>query len=393
MYVEFTGKYMLNNSTMVDAFGHRELPIVWLQDQESRDGPYGISLLDQLMVLQVLRNGLTSILYTNVAIGASAHWLIHKSSKVDPGSLTNTFGVIPYSGNIKPEIVQYRTVSPDIERAIDKIDQAIDNIAQIQDIARGVVPKRMDSGAGVAELAELDEKRAHTPLRTHGLAVKKKARLCLATAGHFYKPDDGRTMRIVGENSRFSVEDIDTARLGGPFDIRVGQGSNLSSSKAGRVQQIKELLAVAPDLFPREQILDLLELGSPEKYLTIATSAVAAQERENELMAEGKIIPEPVAFQDHEVHWFSLAKFMQAPHIVEDLPEEVLMQMIFHGKAHEMFLLQRMSNPIFKQRFMTMYPMFPYFLEMNTLPVGQPMPEEGYSPSEVEGTGVQQIPQ
>jgi hypothetical protein len=360
-YLFFTSNTILENKPLIEAVGHKDLPLVWISDWDIPDQIYSKSVVDRVMMLQVIRNNIISIMYTNLALASHIYWIVHTASKVKVGHLRNAPSVIHYSGAIAPRIEQFRSIGQELFAAVDLVDRMIDRTVALHEINFGQVPKRMDSGAGVAELDELQARQMHTPLRKHDEAVSTLGRLSLATAGHFYQQGDTeRFIRVVGKNNKFSMKALNTARLGGPYDVMVQRASGLAESKSGKIQQIKQLQQAFPNLFPKEHILDMLELGNLEQYYDYATVALEAAQRENEILAEGGVVADPVQWEDSVVHWFEHVKFMQSASFKEDITPAIRTNFLMHLQATEGYIIQMLvSNPVFQQKFMTEHPAFP----------------------------------
>lgn len=349
-YIVFTTNAILEASTAVDAFGHRDMPIVPFSCFPSMNYPRSRGLVDKLIMLQVLRNNIFSIMYTNMVLGAQIKWLIDRASRVERSDVNNLAGIILYSGN-KPELVQFRTIGQELFAMIDTIDKAIDRIAAIHEISRGEVPARADSGAMVAQLEEIEAKRSHSIMQKHDRGLERIGRLALAVAGAFYKPEESRTIRIVGKGNAFSVRKLDVTKLGGPYDIRIERGSGLSDSKTGRISQIKEIMQAIPaGTLPPEQIIDLIDLGNDQRYYDLSRVAIEAAESENEVLVEDGVVAAPMLYEELHLHWYSHLKFMQSPSFKETLPEKIRLKFIEHVKATEVLMVLRsITSPTYGQ--------------------------------------------
>lgn len=391
-YIEFTSSQILAASTLVEAVGHRELPFVFLEHDEDIEEPYGIGIVEQLLLLQVLRNALTSMQFTNIATGSAPKWLVNKASKVEKGSLNSSFGVIQYSGSKAPEIVTFKTVTADILTAIEMVDAAMKALAGVQDISFGQTPKRMDSGAGIAELQEIENRSLNPLFLDLDFAVEKIARLTLSTAGRFYRPEDKRTVRILGKGGSTLIQPLTTAKLSGPYDIKIERGTSIADSKAGRVALVKDILQFAPPgTFSKEEIVYYTGLADVEKFQDVAKAAYESQELENEIFLDGGIVAAPYYNEDHEPRWLSMVRFCQNPFYKIDIPEKMRLLYESYGRARESFLVDKMkNNPIFRERFLTQYQGFPFFISAEQFAIAvmappgvmsvQPQPQEALSP-------------
>lgn len=372
-YIKFTGDTVLENMPL--PYEHGELPVCRLTNIDVPDILHGYSFIDQILLLQVMYNNLASIAYTNIALGSHMYWLVPKQGNVDISKLRNSASVIKHNHGMPPKIAQFQVVGQEVFRMMDFVNDSIQRISGIQGVSRGEPPAGVEAGVALAFLEEQENQRANVDIKKHNAFIKKLARLSLAVAGQYYEPTDGRTIRIVGKNNSYSTKALDVAALGGPYDIRVQRTTALSESKSGRLSQILALEGRFPGRIPWEQVADMLDLASEEKFYDLASVAVRAAERENEVMAEGKPVQDPVSYEEHLVHWYNHVKYMQSPTFKEDVPEFIQQLFILHCMGHEFHMhMKAKSNPAFMQRLLSLenFPMF-------TLP-GQVGPQGGGAP-------------
>ena len=359
-YVKFTENAVLENRPRTDSL-KEEFPCARLTDVDVPGMLHGHSFLEQIMLLQVMYNNLTSIAYTNMALGAHLYWMVPAQGNVDIKKLRNGASVIKFNGGLAPTLQQYRTVGPELFQSIQFVGDQIQNLSGIHGVSSGQIPPGIEAGVALAFLEEQENQRANTDIKKHNAFIKKLARLSLAVAGDNYSSDDGRTIRIVGKNNAFSIKALDVAKLGGPYDIRVQRTTALSESKSGRLSQILALESRFPGKMPWEQVADMLDLANEEKYYNLATSALRAAERENEAMAEGRSIKAPERWEDHLVHWDTLLRFMQTSNFKEDVPDTIKTLFIDHGIGHEFFMWElAKENPTFAQKLLN-FSNFPAF--------------------------------
>lgn len=362
-YVKFIDGAVLENKTCKEKFGHEEFPWARLTNIDVPGLLRGVSFLENLKLLNVMYNNLASIGYTNLALGAHIYWMVPREGNIDVKKIRNGASVLMYSG-VAPKMERFQCVGDEIFKMMEFVNEEMLRKAGIQGVSRGEPPQGIEAGVALAFLEEQENQRANTDIKKHNAFIKKLARLSLATAGAFYKPDDGRTIRIVGKNNQFSVKSLDVAKLGGPYDIRVQRTTALSESKAGRLSQILALEGRFPGKIPWEQVADMLDLANDKKFYSLATVSVEAQERENEMMAQGQPVPDAAEYEEHMVHWYSLRKHMQSASFKEDTPDEIKQLFIKHGMSHEMWMhIKSATNMVYKQTLMTQYPEFPVFTQ------------------------------
>jgi len=376
-YVKFTDGAVLESTSLKDKVGHQELPVARLSNIDIPGMLHAQSLVEQLMLLQVMFNNLSSIAYTNLALGSHLYWLVPAQANVDISKLRNSSSVIKYNAGMPPQIQQFKTVGGELFQALEFVSQWIQRISGIQGVSRGEVPPGIEAGVALAFLEEQENQRANTDIKKHNAFIKKLARLSLATAGAFYSEGDGRTLRVVGKNNQFSIKALDIAKLGGPYDIRVQRTTALSESKSGRLSQILALEGRFPGKMPWEQVTDMLDLANDQKFYSLATVAVQAAERENELMAEGIPAAPSVDHEEHIVHWFSHVKYMNSASYKEDLPPERKKFFELHVLGTETLMhMKARVNPTFQTRLLELEN-FPIFLDIASIqaalaPAGPP---------------------
>lgn len=369
-YIKFTDSVVLENGPL--PYSHGELPICRLTNVDVPDMLHGYSFIDQFLLLQVMYNNLASIAYTNLALGSHMYWLVPKQGNVDISKLRNSASIIKHNAGMPPTIAQYSVVGQEIFKMLEFVQEAIQRISGIQGVSRGEPPAGIEAGVALAFLEEQENQRANVDIKKHNAFIKKLARLSLSVAGDYYDPSDGRTIRIVGKNNAYATKALETASLGQPYDIRIQRTTALSESKSGRLSQILALESRFPGKLPWEQVADMLDLARDEKFYDLASVAVKAGERENEVMMEGKPIQDALEWEEHLVHWYSHVKFMQSPTFKEDTPEIIKQFFIKHCRSHEVWMhMKAKVNPHFMQRLLQ-YENFPLFTLAG--PTGGPPP-------------------
>ena len=191
--------------------------------------------------------------------------------------------------------------------------------------------------------------------------IKDLAKMTIAICGDYYDPEDGRMLRIVGKNNKYTIRHFDSANLSKTYDIRMELGTGLPESKAGKIQRIVEIMQMKPDLLSNERWIDLLDLGDSEKANNLITVAIRAAESENEDILEGRPVADPEEFEDHIVHWKVHTKHIQNRTFKEEVPPELREEMMQHIAIHEFLMVERArSNPTFEAKLAEL-PNFPIF--------------------------------
>lgn len=337
-------KIVLTDSGVLENIPHpfsgAPLNIIRLTDIDIEGELHGRSFLDNLITLQLVLNKLYSLWYQNISLGSHLYWLIPANARIARDKIRNAASVLTYHGNIKPEIAVFRTVSGDVMSLIDKIEARMLTISRIQSTSRGELPPNVEAGIAIGMLEEQEAQAASPDIKKVNACIEKLYKLSLGIAGDKFDKSDGRTLRILGKEGEFLLETLDTAKLSGPYDIKVKKATALSQSKPLMMQQITQLEAMRPGFFKEEELYDLLDLGDRDKFYDLATAARRLAEYENEQMIEGNEVPEPESGEFHLAHWRSHMMKLQTPSFKADSNEDVRELFQDHIEATEFFLVE-----------------------------------------------------
>lgn len=372
-HIKFIDGVVLENVSL--EYSHGELPCVRLTNIDIPNVLHGVSFLEQIILLQVMYNNTASIAYTNLSLGAHLYWMVPAQGNVDLTKLKNGASVIKFNGGMPPTLQQFKTIGAEIFQSLDFFDKAMSRIGAIQQVSRGEPPTGVEAGVALAFFEEQENQRANTDIKKHNAFIKKLARLSLSVAGDYYRPEDGRMIRIVGKNNQFAMKALDVAKLGGAYDIRVQRTTALSESKSGRLSQILALEGRFPGMLPREQIMDMLDLANDQKFYSLTAVAVRAAERENELMSDGQAIPDAESWEELIVHWHAHAKFIQSASFKEDMDDYRKNLFLSHLAGTEFLMWEKSKLPAFGQALMALEN-FPLVTLPPPPPPAPPMPME-----------------
>ena len=191
--------------------------------------------------------------------------------------------------------------------------------------------------------------------------IKDIAKMTIAVCGDYYEPDDGRMLRIVGENNKYTIRHFNSANLHKNYDVRLELGSGLPESKAGKVQRIIEVMQMKPNLLSDERWVDLLDLGNTDKMNSLMTVSIRSAESENEDIMAGRPVADPQDFEDHILHWKVHTKAIQERTFKEECPPQYREEMLEHIAIHEFLLVEKAKvNPMLEAKLAEL-PNFPIF--------------------------------
>jgi hypothetical protein len=361
-------------------YSHGELPVARFTDFDDPESAHGISFLEDIKPPLVLFNKLWNLTYRNIAIGAHPKLFVPEGS-CNINSMANGPFVVEYQYPMKPELVTFPTLTPEVITVPDKLMGQISQLSGTFGVSRGETIANARAASILNFYEEQEAKREESQTRKKNAFCEKLARLSLGTAGDKYKPDDGRMIRIVGKNNRYKVRKVDdVAKLSGPYDVKVEFTTALAETKQGRIDQISTLSNMPlsqnkneeskPGLFTREQVLRMIEVADIDEFFEMATASAECAESENEDMFEGEPVEAPEKFQMHIVHWNTHFQFLQSREFadVKGVPQEVKEGLLNHLMTHEMWMYELAQKSLtFAQLLMENF-YFPAVFEIGAQP-------------------------
>lgn len=357
-YLKFTKDVILEDKEL--PYTHGELPFERITDLDIPDVQHGVSVYEQVKPIQNMHDNISTLLTKNLYMMGHAKWIMPKGAcKID--SLGNDNTIVQYQGPVPPQMVQTTPNPPEAYAFRDKLREEQDQIFGVHGVSRGQPPAGVTAGIALQFLNEQEAERATNEVTKTNNFIRRVAKKTLAVAGDFYEAEDGRLLRILGEDNRYLIRHFDAANLHKAYDIRIQNGNPLAETKAGKISRVIEVLQYAPGTLSGERIVELLDLGDADKATTLITEAVRAAESENEDLLAGQPIADPEPFEDHIIHWRVHTKRMQRRDFKEEVPPEIREVFKEHVMLTEFLMVQKAKeNPLFQAK-LAQLDLFPLF--------------------------------
>lgn len=354
--IKFTEHTILSQESL--GYEHGELDLLHYTDVDFPDQLHGVSVLEQIKELQSFNNNLTNMYAKHAWLLAHPKWLVPKGAcKID--SLANEVTVVEWKGALPPQLAVINPISNDILVLSDKMEQKINQMMAVHGISNGNPPPGITAAVALQFLNDQEAERNSTDIAKHNALVQKLAKRSLAIAGQFYDPEDGRTIRVLGEDGKYLAEQLDLTNFHKDYDVVINNATALPQSKAAKTQKIIDLMQYGYNLLPPERWLELLDIGSSEKMITQITAAIDTAEAENDLIVAGTA-SEVSEWEDDVLHLSVHYKFMQKMSF-KDIPIQYRNEFIEHVTDHEYQAYKKMQqNPMFEARLaqLQLFPMF-----------------------------------
>ena len=325
-----------------------KLPFVRHTDLDIPKVLNGISKYEFVLPVQRMYDNINTLITKNIYLTAHAKWLTPRGA-VKLEQLGNDNTIVQYSGGIPPQLAQIQPNTPEVYTYREQLKGHIQTLLGNHGISRGEVPKGITAASALTFLNELESNRASTEIGKHAALVKNIAKMTIVRAADNYDINDGRLMRIVGKNNEHLIRHFDTAVLHKPYDVKFDSSTGLPETKAAKIQRLLEAMQRNPNLFSPERWEELLDLGSTEKMVSLATSATQAADSENEDFTAGKPVMMPEEFEDHIAHWRAHVQLFQNRSFKEEADNEAIKAAKDHLYATETIMLAKYkNNPTFE---------------------------------------------
>lgn len=379
------------------SYKHGELPIERICDIENDEELAGQSFFDKVKSISSQINNSLNMVVKMMMLASMAKWFV-EGGAVDDQSLNNDINIVKIKQGAKPPVLaQGNPVGQGHYQFIEKLQEWFYKFSKSNSVVQGNPPPGVTAGVALQYVSESESRRMTTEVQQLNQFVRNVYDKILKTAGQFYKPDEERTLMLMGKDNRWENYPLDTASLTKPYSIMIQNTSGLSDSKAVRTQQVLDYETKFPGLFPREQVVEMMGLAQGEKFLDTGSAAARAAEDENEWIQDGKGQIEPAEWEDSITHWTVHTMSMQAMGFKTKAPPEVIQAMVDHVTATEMLMMDTAAkNPAYQQLLLPLKG-FPMFFEMPLPPpmelppeMATPMPEA--MPAEVPPEAMQEQP-
>lgn len=369
----FTNTCLLKNGPL--SYDHGELPIVRMVDIQNDEELPGQSFIDKVKTIASNVNNSMNMIIKSLMLMGYPKWFI-ESGSIDEQSLNNDISIVKVKqGSMQPKLAQANPVSNDAVKIVQMLQEQFYRFSKSNSVVRGEPPAGVTASVAMQYLSESESKRLNTDVQQFNLFVREVFEKCLKVAGQFYRPDEARTMLLIGKDNRWETRPLDVSTLTKPYSILIQNTSGLSDSKAARIQQLIDLNQAFPNMLPSSQVLEMTGFAQSEKYKDIGSRAARAAEDENEQMSDGGNLCQPQEWEDHITHWKIHLQEIQSKGFKDKADPQIIENFHKHIMAHEMMMMEKaMINPLYQQALMPLVG-FPIFME-SPLPVNPVTPVE-----------------
>ena len=376
------GKYVkFVNGTVLEMtdypYKHGKLPIVFDTDIDMPNELIGRPFISNIERLQRLHDMITTSWARGFAISSSPKWVYPKGA-IDPNKLNNSYSGLEYSGPNAPQLVSFNGVNPAAIEGMQWTERAIEKGSSVYGISRGEPPAGVKAAVALQFLDEQEMQRESRGMAKRQVRVVEVNKMYLSLMQQFYKPNDGRVIKLLGEDNVYMIRPFESMEIYGEFDIRITNSSALPDSKTGKIAAILDLNTAtqADPMFKPADIAQLLELGNDKRFTNQALASQKAAQFKLQQIIEKTGMPIPTPYDDYITEYpIFVSALRQRQYKGQD--PQILDGLANYIKGMEMLMWKKAQlNQALKARIMMM-PDFPIFFEVPLDPMMMPMAQMG----------------
>jgi len=367
--VKFTPGTILENVKF--PYKHRRLPFIFDTDIDVQGELTGRPFVGNIEKLQRLHDMCSASAARGFAIGNSPKWVYAKGS-IDPNKLTNNHSSLEFKGPVPPTLQAFNGVPQAAMPMLEWTERGIQKASTNYNISRGEAPAGVKAAVALQFLDEQELQRESRGMAKRQKRIIELNKMTLELMQQYYTAEDGRILKILGEDNQYLLLDFKTMDLSGQFDIRIENSSSLPDSKTGKIAAILDLNTAtqADPMFNKESIAQMLDLGNDRRFKQQATSGLKAAQFKLQKILNREQTVECRDFDDFMVEYpLFVNALRQREYKGEDA--DIMQAISDYIKGMEFLMWKKAQmNPVFKSRVM-MFNDYPIFYKV---PLAAPAP-------------------
>jgi len=365
-YIKYCDSVILERTKY--PYKHKRLPFIVDKDVEIEHELFGRPAIHQIEQMQRQYNNISSAQARDLGIGSAPKWMIPKGS-ADFRTINNEFTIVEYKGPIAPQLVKGNPISSDGIVIQDRLERRMSKHMKVYDISRGDVPSGVTANSALRFLDEQESQTLADDERKRKKRVLETYRLMASVMGQFYHAEDGRTLRTLGKNNQYMIEDMANADFTKVYDIQFQNTSALPDTKTGKIAAIIDLnTATQTDpVFRREDIVNMLDMGTDETFTEESTYSLdCAEMMLTKLLSGDTEVPEPQMHDDLLVFYTTFFRHIQSYQFKTTVPPELQQAVFGHIMTMEGLIFLKMQRNQKLAMEVQMLSYYPSFFELPT---------------------------
>lgn len=348
-------------------YEHGQLPFVPQTDIDVYSELWGRPFITNIEQMQKMYNNIQSGIARDFGIGSAPKWVMPKGA-CDVNSLNNDFSIIEYSGPVQPQLVTKSPTNQGNFQLQEALEAKISQLSNVYDISRGQVPSGVTANSALRFLDEQESQRIIVQQQKRKNTVIKSYKMMLEIMRQYYKASDERTVRILGKTNEYLIKSLKSADFSKVYDVQLQNTSALPDTKTGKIAAITDLNQVtqANPIFRKEEIIEMLDLGTEDHFQSSATVAVNAARTNLQMMLEGGDAPEPKQWDELLVHYSIFCKALQETTFKTTVEPVVQQKIIVYVTVLENLMFERCKKNTKFLMEVSMLDNYPIFFQPET---------------------------
>jgi hypothetical protein len=195
-------------------------------------------------------------------------------------------------------------------------------------------------------------------------------------------------LRIIGKDNMHMTKHFNEGLFHRPYDVKLQNSSALPQHVSAKTQNLIDLKESFPNVVSDQMVVNMLDLAQDKKFRNLASISAQAAASEYDSISRGEATQDPMAFEDHLVHWDAHQKELQSRNFKERVDPSMVQRLAEHVLTHEMFIWERAKrNPVYMSKVVLLdnFPSF-YKIPENEITLLQQI--TGGSPAQAGGRGI-----
>ncbi len=332
----------------------KELPFVEDRDIMIPDEFWGRPFVVNIEQYYRMNNSILSGQARNHGV-LNAPKYVYPEGSVDKASLNNEFGSIAYRGPVAPQVLQHNYVNRGEMDLSASISSRTGKLARLFDISRGNIPPGITAAQAMRLLEDQQYQAMSVTANNRKQRILDIYKMGIKRMAQYYKPDDGRMSRILGQNNTYLMKSFAKFDFNLIYDLRMENKSALSDSPSGRMAEIVDLNTANQQdpLFGKKEMIKLLNLNLVEAFQDEATYSIDTAKQCLDMILNGEEAPAPESSDGLLEFYGVFSRFVESPEYKFVVGPETKTAITDYIMAIEMLCYEKsVRNPKFAQDLM-----------------------------------------
>lgn len=301
--INIDGLNLLNESWIRDYF-----PFIWWRWSQGPLGFFGQGLAEQLTGIQLEINKILRTIQISMHLVSVPKLYVEASSSVVSAHLNNKIGgIVKYKGTLPVE-GKLGSIPAELFAHLDRLYARAFEIAGVSQLsANAQKPAGLDSGKALREFSDIESERFMSVGQRDEDVVLEASRMFIDCAKEIYEEFGEYKVKVSSGNAIQILDWADVDMDDDKYVMRVFPTSALSSTPAGKLQDVQELLQAG--FIGKEDGMKLLDFPDLRQFYNFNNAGVENIERAIEMIIEDGNYETPEPYQNLN---YGIQKMQQA---------------------------------------------------------------------------------